>query len=408
MRYCINSLSLQLEPDGAGSQGRKRRRTGAGAYARRETSPGGPRDTGTVVGVERINAHRRRQWQLAATVGGVLGVAIATLLLSPHSGGVVAHDDAGDGLPAHRAGGGAGRRPRGRARHRRGGARLPALLLRAARSRLRRRGHAERRQPGRVRARRADGLPRRRVADGGAPARRARRRCGRLACSASRPRSRARSPPRPSTTSRSARAASCCGADAGMVALPADDGTAVELVATFGFTDEEVGALAALPALAADADRRGHPARRAGLPRGGPARAALPRERRPRRADRLGAAARRRSHARRARLPLRARPRLRRRRARVRRDAGRAVRLRARARARVRRRAPRRAARSACWRRSASSSRARSSRTPRCARSPTSSCRRSPTSASSTSSRARRCAASSSSTPIPRCRRRRA
>ena len=72
-------------------------------------------------------------------------------------------------------------------------------------------------------------------------------------------------------------------------------GAFVELVATFGFTDEEVAGWRRFPLVAADADRRGDRERQAGLPRRGPARAALPRERRPRSAHGLGAAARRRS-----------------------------------------------------------------------------------------------------------------
>ena len=68
---------------------------------------------------------------------------------------------------------------------------------------------------------------------------------------------------------------------------------------------------------------------------------ALPRERRAGSTDRVGAAARGRSHARGARLPLRARPRVRGCRPRVRRDPGRAVRLCPRARRSVRRGAAR-------------------------------------------------------------------
>ena len=196
------------------------------------------------------------------------------------------------------------------------------------------------------------------------------------------------------------------GADAGLVALPVDDGAAVELVATLRLQRRGDRGLAPLPALAAHADRRGHRARPPDLPRRGPAGEPLPRRR--------AAAARRRPRCRCGSATTRsARSASASTRGHVFDDAerefavthGRAVRLRARARTRATTPSGAGAERWACWRRSASSSRARSSRTRRCGRSPISSCRRSPTSASSTSWPVTTCAGSSSSTPIRRCTR---
>ena len=126
------------------------------------------------------------------------------------------------------------------------------------------------------------------------------------------------------------------GANGGLVALPVDDGC-VELVASFGFSDEETAAWRRFPLSqrtpigAAIED---------GLPvflGEGEREVLFPRRRSARRSDGVRAAAGRRRDDRRARIPLRPRPRLRRLQPRIRSDDGRAVRLRAAARTRVRR-----------------------------------------------------------------------
>ena len=162
-------------------------------------------------------------------------------------------------------------------------------------------------------------------------------------CSASPRRSRAPSPPRRVYDVALGEGRELLGADGGMVALPTDDGAAVEMVATLGFATPRS------PAGTASRSRSGRRSARrsrSGVPvfldegqrerqfpesggQGAPT-ASVP----------LPAGG---SYARRARLPLRARPRLRRCRARVRGHARRAVRPRARARPRVRRRATQRA-----------------------------------------------------------------
>ena len=99
----------------------------------------------------------------------------------------------------------------------------------------------------------------------------------RPACSASRRRSRAPLTAQAVYDVALSEGRELLGADAGMVALPVEQRSAVEMVATFGFTEEETVRLAPLPALAAHADRRGHRERPTGLPRRGRAREPLPR-----------------------------------------------------------------------------------------------------------------------------------
>ena len=228
----------------------------------------------------------------------------------------------------------------------------------------------------------------------------------RRACSASPRRSRARSPRRPSTTSRSARGASCSAPTRAWSRSRSTSGSAVEMVATLRLQRGGDRRLAPLPALAAHADRRGDRERPPGLPRRGRAREPLPRR---------AAAAARRPHRCRCGSATSTLGALgfRFERGHVFDDDEREFAVTmgeqcayALERARVydaERRGARRA-RPAGRDRRAARALARA-RTRRCARSPTWSCRAWPISASSTSSPATTCAGSWSSTPTPRCTR---
>ena len=180
-----------------------------------------------------------RQWQLAATVGGVLCVAIATLLLSPHSGGVV-----NTATPAMAfliivlASALAGGRDAGLA--------TAAVALVAQLYYFVPPDHGFGVEDSRSGVSLAVfALAELIVCLVGASQMEARRSAETAGLRASRLQRFTASLSRAPTTEavydvalREGR--ELLGADAGIVALPADDGTAVEVVATFGFTDEEV------------------------------------------------------------------------------------------------------------------------------------------------------------------------
>ena len=189
------------------------------------------------------------------------------------------------------------------------------------------------------------------------------------------------------------------GADAGMVALPTADDGELELVATFGFTPEELAGWERIDCRSArPSATRTHWACRS-CSRTASASVRFPDSGGQGCSDGVGSAAHGRAADRRARLPVRARPPVQPGRPRAGLEPRRPLRAGAGARAPVRRRASFARGAGPAGDASASASPGRSTPTTRCARSPRSSCPRSPTSASSISSTTARSAGWSPPTP---------